>query len=189
MNGNGGNDVPESAPQKQPKEKKTIELSRLVELANAGKPKAIKLLRRTMRKHPEIWQQAGNLTRLAEQRLIRIIMRSNNFGRDSLELKLNELKTELGGSSPSPIIRLCVDRVVACWLHLHYYDLMAETGKDHVSPQARAVAKRQDQAHRRYLQALKSLNTLRRLEPTPQVVEDEPGARVRVYPAKQSRRA
>jgi hypothetical protein len=69
----------------------------------------------------------------------------------------------LSGEAPTPIIRLCVERVVTCWLQIQYLDVLDSGFTDGSTPHAKAVGKQQDQAHRRYLQALKSLEILRRL--------------------------
>ena len=85
-------------------------------------------------------------------------------------------RLELVGTSPSPIEQLAAERVAATWLQVHHLDLFAASLPDSSTRQAKAVAKRQDQAHRRYMQALKSLGTLRRFLPSQPEV---PAERVR----------
>jgi hypothetical protein len=63
----------------------------------------------------------------------------------------------------SPVERLLVGRVVACWLQLHYFDTIAAQAEIH--EESPKLAQRQEQAHRMYLSALAALTTLRRLLP------------------------
>ena len=82
------------------------------------------------------------------------------------------LRAELGGPQPSPLERLLVERIVACWLQvligedsyarqLRRGDLSWATDSYH--------QRRLDQAQRRYLTAIKALAQVRRLL-TPTVV-------------------
>ena len=60
--------------------------------------------------------------------------------------------------------RLLVDRVVACWLQVHYADAVYAQGmKDLTFNQGDYYQRRQDRAHRRYLSAIRSLAQVRRL--------------------------
>ena len=80
-----------------------------------------------------------------------------------MRLKLAELKKDLVGTSTSPALRLSVDRVAACWLQIQLYDLLLAGRESEASRQVAELAKRQDQAHRRYQQSLKALEILRQL--------------------------
>jgi len=175
--------VSKDTPKRPRKRSKEIAFSRLIELANAGKPRALRLLRRVLDEHPEIWQEAGDLALLAQRQLMQAAVGKNQFARESLERKIEELKVELVGTSPSRIEELAAERVTATWLQVHHLDLLAASYPDQSTPQAKAVSKRQDQAHRRYMQALKSLGTLRRFIPSMPGSPDERKQRVRVCPS------
>jgi hypothetical protein len=67
---------------------------------------------------------------------------------------------------------LLVERVVACWLQVHYSDAAYAQMKGGGPAQHAAALRRQDSAQRRYLQAVKVLATVRRLlRPPPAPVE------------------
>ena len=70
--------------------------SALIELANAGKPR-VRVLRRVLDMHPEIWQEAGDLALLAQRQLIQAAVGTNQFGRESLEAQVAALKTRARG--------------------------------------------------------------------------------------------
>ena len=90
--------------------------------------------------------------------------------REAVTHKLDEMRRELLGPSPSPLERLLVERVVLTWLYLH----RAEAGYAGLSD----VTMRQGEYHqrvltaaqKRYLAAVKGLSEVRRLAlPTLQV--------------------
>jgi hypothetical protein len=57
-----------------------------------------------------------------------------------------------------------VERIVLCWAQVHYADtIYAQRAKDLTFAQADYFQRRQDRAHRRYLHAIRSLATVRRL--------------------------
>ena len=69
----------------------------------------------------------------------------------------------LAGPGPSPLERLLVERVVACWLQVHYSDASYAQLKGTNPAQHTAALQRQNSAQQRYLQALKALATVRKL--------------------------
>lgn len=56
-----------------------------------------------------------------------------------------------------------MDRVVACWLQVQEADLRYAQAGNCSFPQANFHLKRQDRAHRRFLSAMKTLATVRKL--------------------------
>ena len=77
----------------------------------------------------------------------------------------------LGGPAPTPVERLLVERVVATWLQLNYFDSVEPLAinADESPRLAQYRARRQQQAHVAHLSALAALTTLRRLLPAPAV--------------------
>lgn len=71
--------------------------------------------------------------------------------------------TEVAGASPSPPERLLAERVAISWLQVSYYDGLLTQTKDYSPAQARLLRQQQDAAHRRYLTAIKTLATMRKL--------------------------
>ena len=87
--------------------------------------------------------------------------------RECLLLRAEALREELAGPAPSPVERLLVGRVVACWTQMAYFDAIeAQSLGTEEKPRLAAFrAKRQEQAHRMYLTSLAALTTLRKLRP------------------------
>ena len=146
------------------------DLAQLIEAAQKGDQLALAALRDAV--DAERWQSLGGLAERAERELIAVACGKNLIRREALDQKLVTLRAELGGPQPSPLERLLVERIVACWLQvligedsyarqLRRGDLSWATDSYH--------QRRLDQAQRRYLTAIKALAQVRRLL-TPTVV-------------------
>jgi hypothetical protein len=76
-----------------------------------------------------------------------------------------QLREELEGPDPSPLVRLLARRAVLCWLQCHVADLLEQ--RDLLKPQSMKEAtfwrERQDAAHKRFLSACKTLAQVRKL--------------------------
>jgi hypothetical protein len=84
---------------------------------------------------------------------------------ESVTRKAAALRADLAGPSATSLEGLLADRVVACWLQVHYADAaVAQAGTVSLA-QAAFAQKRQDAANRRYLTAIAALATVRRLLP------------------------
>ena len=149
-------------PRKQDSEKD--ELVELLTRAEQGDETALPAIRKMLDHAPSVWQEAGNLVLQAERALVQEVTGENLLFRESLERTMAKMKAELGGSQTTPLERLLVDRVVACWLQLHYADAKyAQQMKDLSRDWGDYFQKRQDRAHLRYLSAIRSLALMRRL--------------------------
>lgn len=82
---------------------------------------------------------------------------------ESLERKIQELKAELTSPYPTPLERLLVDRIAACWLALHHAEATAPRMAG--APPAHHVAaqKRINLCQNRYVHAIRALATIRKL--------------------------
>jgi hypothetical protein len=67
------------------------------------------------------------------------------------------------GANASAVERLLVERVVACWLQVQEADIRTAQTRDLSLRWADFYQKRMDRAHCRYLPAIKTLATVRRL--------------------------
>ena len=81
---------------------------------------------------------------------------------ECLSLKVGRLQSELAGEAPSPIEKLLAERVAVCYLDSYYSDLLAQSNCNMIAGDF--CQRRQDRAHRRYLQAVKALAECRKLE-------------------------
>src|SRR5262249_26280175 len=95
------------------------ELVKLVHSAQSGDEKALPALRELLKEPHFVEIFGGNLARLAQHTLIRKYSGKNLLSSETLIRKVEIMRDELAGPSPTPLERLLVERIVTCWLHLH----------------------------------------------------------------------
>jgi hypothetical protein len=139
------------------------ELVALTERAQKGDKTCLPALRELLRNPQAVDLLGGDLARQAQLSLIDKFTGKNPVFRESLPRKLDLMRAELSGPSPSPLERLLVDRVAACWLHLHLLEIQYAQ-KDSMTLDLGMYYQRcLDRAHMRYLSAIKTLAVVRKL--------------------------
>jgi len=84
--------------------------------------------------------------------------------REAVQVKLDRMRAELLGDAPTPVERVLVERVIACWLQVQDAELRAGRGqKDATFRQAEFNQRRMDATNRRFLAAVKTLALVRKL--------------------------
>jgi hypothetical protein len=136
----------------------------LVARANEGDPQSLQRLREVLDANPEIWKRVGDLAMHAQLTLARLIADGDQLLFESIQRKAADLEKELLAASPTPLERLGVQRVVACWLQLQYADAMVCSARDNLA-QGKFWSQQQDRAHRRYHSAVKQLLAIREILP------------------------
>jgi hypothetical protein len=153
----------------QPKKKLTDEerkrLTTLTNKAQKGDRKALAEASQTLTEH-QLWHVVGDMGRYAQDAWLDAAASNNPLARRALEEQLRELRNGLRDAGDSPLERVLIDRLVACWLQANYADWQhgEKLKKGSYSfAEGRYNEERQDRAHRRLLQAAKTLATVRRL--------------------------
>ena len=137
-------------------------LKKLLERAQSGDATTLPAIRELL-KEPHIVEAFGNLAAHAENTLIRKFSGKDLAVCEGVQRKMDSLRTELGGLTPSPLERLLVERVVACWLYLYSLET-TYAGKDSMNLELALYYQRCiDRAHKRYLSAIKTLAVVRKL--------------------------
>jgi hypothetical protein len=139
------------------------ELAQLLKRAQAGDVSVLGALRQVLADNPDLWQGYGDLAAQAEAVLIRLAAGRDLLLTEALLRKLAALKQELGGESPTPLERLLIERVTACWLQVNYLDALVAQAQGSSPERMRMLQGQQDAAHRRHLSAIKTLATVRKL--------------------------
>jgi hypothetical protein len=139
-------------------------MEKILQRARKGDESVLPAVREMLKDAGAVDRLGGNLSRMAEQALIRAATGENlSFG-EGLIRKLDLLRDELAGLAPAPLERLLVDRVVACWLQLHIADLfLAQKEGTLKVAQAEYHQRTRDRAQQRYLAAIKTLALVRKL--------------------------
>ncbi|HEX2987438.1 MAG TPA: hypothetical protein VHS06_04625 [Chloroflexota bacterium] len=138
--------------------------------AQNGDQSALVSLRQSFEVESRLWKTLDKLTARSENTMIELLVGNNKLLAEKMRLGLAALKRELSGPNPTLLEELLVERIVVCWLDVHYADFVSTTclkvnGTD---KQVAFCQKYQNHAQRRYLAAVKSLALVRRLL-TPQV--------------------
>lgn len=143
------------------------EKAMLLRMAQDGDPTALRRILQAMLEEPATGARALDVPRHVRQELI-----IATFGDDNdLASKLYSAKAEMVGATllseagPSPLEHLLIERMVTCWLAAELADIDAATQEEHHVPghYADYYARRQDRAHKRFLQSVEALTRMRRL--------------------------
>ncbi|WP_417385391.1 hypothetical protein [Gimesia sp.] len=96
------------------------ELKVLIARAKQGDAQVIPRLCEYLDNNPILWTQAGDLALQAQASWVNLIGGQDKHLKQCLVRKVNDIKQELSGPSPSPLEKLLVERVVTTWLRIHY---------------------------------------------------------------------
>jgi hypothetical protein len=113
---NGEDDVSKPTTAAQASPKKHDELLALTDRAQKGDKTALPALRELLKEPAAADLLGGDLAKQAQLTLINKFSGQNLLFRESLTRKLDLLREELAGPNPTPLERLLVERIVACWL-------------------------------------------------------------------------
>jgi hypothetical protein len=138
-------------------------LQSLVKRAEQGDESALPTLRAALDANPWIWERYGDLAQQSQAAWLQLIAGPNLLLRESVERKAEAMRAELAGPGPSPLEKLLVERVIACWLQTQYADAAYAQQQNPSPAQHTAALKRQAGSHQRYLHSIKTLATVRKL--------------------------
>ena len=134
-----------------------------VRRAEAGDPAALAEVKKLFDRPGAADLLGGNVAAEALRLLVEQHAGKNHVVRAAVTHRVEALRAELSGASPSPLERLLVDRVVLTWLHLHHLESQY-AGRESMSlPLAAHYQKCMSVAQKRYLAAIKGLADVRRL--------------------------
>jgi hypothetical protein len=131
--------------------------------AQKGDKTALPALREMLKDPGLVNALGGDLAMQAQLTLINKFSGENLLYKESLTRKVRLLRDELAGSNPTPLENLLVERIVACWLHLHHLEVIY-AGKESMSLELGSYYQRSiSWAQKRYLAAIKTLAVVRKL--------------------------
>jgi hypothetical protein len=141
----------------------TEDLKRLLARAEHGDLAVLGKLREALDNHPEIWEHYGNISSQAECALVKLAAGPNLLLAESLVRKQAALRKELAGPDADRLERALAERAALCHLHASYWDALIGQSKGVDTARLNAIRKHQDSAHKRFLDAVKMLATVRKL--------------------------
>ncbi|MCE5239797.1 hypothetical protein LLH23_15120 [bacterium] len=137
------------------------EFAALAKRAAQGDESAMPAIREAMR---GLWDQVGDVAKQTLRTVLEKYYGQDLVFREGVERRLKSMTAELAGADPSPLELLLADRIAVCWLHMQYAEaIYAQNLKDLNVHWAEHYQRRIDRAHRRFLSAIKTLATVRKL--------------------------
>lgn len=143
----------------------TAEMQTLIQRAEQGDRTALEPLRELLTQRPELWAMYGDMSRWAQTSWLDLVSGTNLCLRESVELKLQQLRDELGEADAAPLEKLLIQRVSISWLMVHYSDARSAQlrAANAGAAQVRVVEDFSQKAHHRYLSAIRQLAQVRKL--------------------------
>jgi hypothetical protein len=143
----------------------TLKTRDLHALADIGDAKALELLRKRHRDDPRAALKIGDLAAAALRLRLAQMLDSKAAGTSlAIEVKVESIIREIVGENPTPMEYLLAQRVAMCWLDVQDHECRYANLDQDSSPKRYEWRSRMlDRAHRRYMSALKTLATVRRL--------------------------
>jgi len=142
---------------------------RIVRAANEGDELALTALRKLLDENPIIWQSVGDLAQHAQMALLRAIANGDQLLFESVSRTAEELRQELLGPSFSKLVKLGVERIVACWLEMKFIETSYPLPKGDNLLEAKFALQQKESAQRRYESSIRSLAQIRKLLPPAQI--------------------
>ena len=131
--------------------------------ARKGDRSTLPTLQKILKEQNAVESLGGNLAKKAEEAFITTAAGEDLLFCEALTSKMELLRAELAGPNPTPIERLLVERVVACWLQVQDAAVRYALAKDLSVKWYEYYQRRMNHSHKRYLSALKTLALVRRL--------------------------
>jgi hypothetical protein len=144
--------------------------------AEGGDKAARAELRRVVAKcSPAVIAEASNVARRAERMLMKTISAGEPLMQETLEVRLEQMRGEIAGESPTPLEMLLAERVVAGWLLVEVLEALISaqfrTGPQGAQKGVRVtpayilqMSKILESATRRHFAAIQALARVRKLQ-------------------------
>jgi hypothetical protein len=131
--------------------------------AQKGDRAAVTELQRLIETAPDLWTDLGDLARQARLAWLDLIGAGVSPLSNATTQAMTALHLDIVGPAPTTLERLLADRIVLCWLQVHYADIVCARAQDGRLQQREYYQRCQERAQRRYLAAIRSLACVRRL--------------------------
>ncbi len=140
-------------------------LQDLIDKAQQGDRSVLPELRRLLDDNPQNWETIGDLAVHAREAWLNLLAGQNLVLYETTARKQAAMQKELAGPHPTPLERLLVERVAACWLQLYYAEMLYAQSAEREAPPGRLrdLMKRQESAERRYQLSIKRLAQIRKI--------------------------
>lgn len=140
------------------------ELKGLVFRAHDGDETAVPGLRKLLKEAPALARKFVDPADQVELKMLAAYAGEDLLLKEAMPVALKSMREELAGPDPSPLERLLVERVVATWFQLQYFEALHVQGFGQSMSLAQSdhAQKRVDRAQGRHLAAVKTLAQVRK---------------------------
>jgi hypothetical protein len=147
----------------EPADKGHADFWALVRRAEKGDQSAMPELRKIMDGNSALVELIGDFAAQVEITLIENVGGKALAFKEAVKRKMRAMRADLAGANATPLERLLADRIALCWLAVHDAEVRFAQSKDLTWKQVEFWQRRIDAGHRRYLSAIKTLATVRKL--------------------------
>ncbi|QDU09621.1 hypothetical protein [Gimesia aquarii] len=148
---------------KTPSKAEQEALESVIKKANSGDQRALGKLRIFLDQQPQIWNEVGNIAKIAEKAWITLIAKGNTLAQEALKKKLAALNQEILGDSNHIFDQMLADVIRATWLEMHYLMSVDADATNRTAGQSTLMMKRLESAQRRHLLAIKQYCQIKKL--------------------------
>ncbi|MCI0705203.1 MAG: hypothetical protein L0241_29435 [Planctomycetia bacterium] len=140
------------------------EFRAILKRTQAGDQTTLPIVRKMLENPAYIAAFGGNLTEQVIYSFTSALAGKDLGFREAVMRKLEVMRAELLGDNPTPIERLLVERIAACWLQVQDAEMRYAQNQGSLNlSQADYHQRRMDAANRRFLAAVKALALVRKL--------------------------
>lgn len=143
-------------------------LKSLVQQAQQGDTSTLPIIKHLLDQVPELWDDSRVLAHQVERSWITALSGQDLLSKEIIEREVEGLRSQLLGPQPTPLEKLLVDRICACWLAVQHAELhAARRFNERAVVLTSAEEHRLDKVHGRFLTAVRELARVRKLlQPT-----------------------
>jgi len=138
----------------------------LVRRARDGDATVLPKIRGALDGSPRLVELLGDLAETAQRVFVEMLAGKDLLMREAVMCRVDQIRSEVAGPSPSPLEALLAERIALCWVHMQYADMIYVQnvkGGDATYRLLSYLQDRQDRCHRRLLSAVRALAQVRRL--------------------------
>ena len=144
----------------------SAELQDLVRRAEGGDESVLPQLKKALAEYPEIAAATGDLVRHALQALLATACGKNLLAKESMTAAAEQVRQQIVDEGASALEKLLADRIMVCWASVHLAEVEVQSASQYQLENPRlyvSFERHLDQANARYLAAIKTLATVRKL--------------------------
>lgn len=131
--------------------------------AQKGDPTSLPMLQAIVQNPKMVATLGGDLALRAQSLMVESHCGKNLLFQETIQAQMKFMRAELLGPNPTPVERLLVEAVLTAWLHYYHLEVAFGFGSELSPEQGAYYQRRLSAAQKRYLTAIKTLASVRKL--------------------------